>query len=105
MENSETYIAFLKNNGRPLSEINPGSDETALTVNQALEALELLRVSTSPIVGGDVLSEENGRLVYAYQSWGSEYHCLNWSCNKEPNETQTEYAIRSYVFAKESIKT
>jgi len=59
MKSISTYLDFLKEKGRPLSEINPGSDEVALTVIDALQALELLRDNQTAILGGDILSEEN----------------------------------------------
>lgn len=103
MNQSSDYTSFLKENGKPLSEINPGSNEFALTVSDALHALELLKESQTVILGGDVLSEENGRLVYAYQLWGEQYIYLNWFCDKHDIESQIEYCMRSYEVAKESI--
>ena len=52
MKSISTYLDFLKEKERPLSEINPGSSEVALAVNDALEALELLCVSQTFILGG-----------------------------------------------------
>ena len=100
------YLNFIREKGRPLSEINPGSDEIALTVNDALCALDLLSASHVAVLGGDILSEKgDGKLIYAYQLWGSEYHCLNWYCDRIDNENQEDYVKRSYAIAKESIKT
>ncbi|OPB88529.1 hypothetical protein [Elizabethkingia ursingii] len=62
-------------------EINSGSAEVALTVADALQALDLLDGSGVAILGGDVLAEkESGELIYAYQFWGDgqECHYLNW---------------------------
>lgn len=103
MITASKYFDFIKLKGRPLSEINPGSDEKALEVDEALQAIELLRDSQLPILGGDITSSDSGRLIYAYQLWGSEYHYLNWYCDKQDNESQTEYCLRSYEVAKESI--
>ncbi len=108
MKQISIYLNFIREKGRPLSEINPGSDEIALTVNDALYALDLLDGNQIAVLGGDILSEkENGELIYAYQLWGDgqEYHCLNWSCSKIDSENQEDYTKRSYVIAKESIKT
>ena len=105
MNSISVYLNFLKEKGHPLSEINSGSDEIALATNDAIQALDLLRNNQVAILGGDIFSErENGSLIYAYQLWGSEYHCLNWYCDKEDNESSEEYAKRSYAIAKESIK-
>lgn len=103
MKSISTYIDFIKEKGKPLSEINPGSDEIALTVSDALQALELLRDSQVAILGGDILSEENNELIYAYQLWGEEYQYLNWYCDKKDNESKENYLQRSYVLARECI--
>ena len=98
------YTNYVKEKGKSLSEINPGSDELALTVEDALKAINLLCEMQIAILGGDILSaKENGGLIYAYQLWGSEYHCLNWYCDKIDNESQEDYAKRSCKLAKESI--
>lgn len=103
MKSISTYLNFLQKKGRPLSEINPGSDETALAVNDALQALDLLEHNQMTILGGDILSEENNELAYAYQVWGDEYQYLNWYCDRVDNESKDDYAKRSYVLARESI--
>ena len=97
------YLEFLKEKGKPLSEINPGSDEIALTVSDALHALELLRDTQTGILGGDILSEKNNELTYAYQLWGDEYIYLNWCCDRNGNENNADYLQRSYVLAREGI--
>lgn len=107
MKQKSIYLNFIKEKGRPLSDINPGSDEFVLTVDDALFALKLLDESRVAILGGDILSQkDNGRLVYAYQLWGDgqECHCLNWSCDKMDNESEEDYTKRSYMVAKEKIK-
>ena len=53
--------------------------------------------------GGDILSIKSGKLIYAYQLWGSEYHCLNWFSDKLEEENQADYVVRSYENAKEAI--
>ena len=97
------YLAFVRSKGRALSVINPGSDEVALSVDEALEAIGLLEDSQLPVLGGDILSTESGRLIYAYQLWGSGYHCLSWYCDKLENESDAAYAVRSYELAKKAI--
>jgi hypothetical protein len=95
------FLNFIKAKGRPLSEINPGSDEMALTVEDALQALELIKDSKLIILGGDILSEENNELIYAYQLWGQEYHVLNWYLTTEDYEKKDYF--KSYVLAREGI--
>ncbi|MBK9337909.1 MAG: hypothetical protein IPM98_15730 [Lewinellaceae bacterium] len=97
------YLDFIKSKGRPLAEINPGSDEIALSAGEALEAIEILKDNELPILGGDIFSTDSGKLVYAYQIWGSEYHYLNWYCDEMENESKAEYSKRSYEVAKKAI--
>ncbi len=97
------YFKFLRENGKPLSEINPGSDETYLTVENALQALEILKETQTPIIGGDILSENNNKLGYAIHLWGYEYCHLIWACDSLNDESKTDYFHRSYNKAKESI--
>ena len=92
------YFEYIKKKGKYLSDINPGSDEIALDANEALKAIELLKNNKIPILGGDILSTKSGKLIYAYQLWGSEYHCLNWFSDK-----LEDYVVRSYENAKEAI--
>ena len=98
------YLDFVRSKGRPLAEINPGSDEIALSANEALEAIGLLKANETPILGGDILSTDSGKLIYAYQLWGSEYHYLNWYCDELENESKTDLSKRSYEVAQKAIK-
>lgn len=102
-QSMKSYFNFIKENGKPLSEINPGSNEIALTVIDALQALDLLRDSQTVVLGGDVLSEKNDELIYAYQLWGDEYQYLNWYCDRIDNESKANYLQRSYELAREGI--
>jgi hypothetical protein len=101
MKNKSKYLDFIKEKGFPLSEINPGSDEIALTVEDALQALEFIKDSKLIVLGGDVLTQENNKLIYAYQLWGQEYHVLNWYLTTEDFEKGD--FLKSYELAKESI--
>lgn len=104
MKSISNYLDFIRRKGKPLSEINPGSDEFALTVDDALQALRLLRDCETAVLGGDILSDDNGRLIYAYQLWGQGYHCLNWyCCGKYEHESRPEYLQRCYTLAEEGI--
>lgn len=97
------YFEYIKQKGRPLSEINPGSDEIALDANEALKAIELLKDNETPILGGDILSTESGKLIYAHQLWGSEYHYLNWYSDKLEGESKADYTVRSVEDARKAI--
>ena len=81
---------FIREKGRPLSEINPGSDELALKIDDALEAIESLQNTQSAILGGDILLDDLGKLTYTYENWYSE---------KIPNESHIDYCNRSYDIA------
>lgn len=94
MNKISNYLNYLRKKRRPLSEINPGSDEIALTIDEALEAIELLQRTQSAILGGDILSDESGKLVYTYENWYSE---------KEDSVSQADYANKSYDVAKKYI--
>jgi hypothetical protein len=88
------YQNFIWAKGRPLSEINPGSSEFGLKISDALRAIELLQGTDVIIVGGDVLSDESGKLIYTYE---------NWDVEKINKENLTDYANRSYDIAKKYI--
>ena len=79
------------------------SEEKALLVEDALQAIELLSEEKTAIYGGDILTEADGELVYAHDIWGKEYHYLNWYCDKLDDEERADYLQRSYDKAKEGI--
>lgn len=85
------YLDFLKSAGKPMSNINPGSDEYALTPADALNAIGILERSHVAIVGGDVLEEKQDTLEYTYE---------NWYCDQQSGENPLDYVARS---RKESI--
>ena len=87
MNRLSNYMNFLIKHGRPLSEINPGSDEIALNLDNTLQAIELLQEAQLPILGGDILSDDSGKLIYTYE---------NWYCEKLEHENHNEYCLRSY---------
>jgi hypothetical protein len=62
--------------------------------------LEILKETDLRILGGDILSENNGELAYAMDFWGIY---LDWSCDKKDDETEEQYLKRCYGVAKESI--
>lgn len=104
MEPISIYLDFLRLKGYSLSEINPGSDELALSSKDALEAINLIKDANLQILGGDILTNDNEKLQYAYHLWGEEYHCLNWSCNESENESLEDYKRKSYEVARYAIK-
>ena len=96
------YLGFLNQKGRALS-TDYQSEEKALSVEDVLQAIELLNEEKIAIYGGDILTEADGELVYAHDIWGKEYHYLNWYCDKLDDEESAGYLQRSYDKAKEGI--
>ena len=96
------FLGFLNEKGRALS-VDYQSEEKALSVEDALQAIELLSEEKIAIYGGDILTEADGELVYAHDIWGKEYHYLNWYCDKLDDEERADYLQRSYDKAKEGI--
>ena len=96
------FLGFLNEKGRALS-TDYQSEEKALSVEDALQAIELLSEEKTAIYGGDILTEADGELVYAHDIWGKEFHYLNWYCDKSDDEERADYLQRSYDKAKEGI--
>ena len=96
------FLGFLNQKGRSLS-VDYQSEEKALSVEDALQAIELLKEEKIAIYGGDILTEADGELVYAHDIWGKEYYYLNWYCDKLDDEESADYLQRSYDKAKEGI--
>ncbi len=96
VNNLSNYMLFLQKYGCSLAEINPGSDEIALQTRDALQAIELLQESNTPILDSDVLKDEAGKLAYTYE---------NWYCDKLGSDTQKEFVSRSCSAAKDYISS
>jgi hypothetical protein len=90
----QKFSLLLHSEGRPLAEINPGSEELALKPAAALRAIELLAGTDVAILGGDVVSEASGKLRYTYQ---------NWYCERLPAESVEAFADRSHSVARQFI--
>ena len=96
------FLGFLNQKGRSLS-VDYQSEEKALSVEDALQAIDLLSEEKIAIYGGDIFTEADGELVYAHDIWGIEFHYLNWYCDKLDDEESADYLQRSYDKAKEGI--
>lgn len=103
MSTVQIALDFVESKGRSLAGINPGSNEYALGVDDAIQAGRLFQQAGISISGGDVLSEAEGKLIYAYQLWGDGYIYLNWYCRQENNETNEAYCRRSFEAARAAI--
>lgn len=90
-----TFTQFVAAHGRPMSEINPGSNEIALSPSDAIKGIDLLRGSKVAVLGGDVLAGTSGKIAYTYR---------NWYCEQRPNETPMEFCHRSQVVARDLIE-
>jgi hypothetical protein len=98
-----SFFDFAVKYGRLMSEINPGSDEIAINIEDSLSALELIKNDKLIILGGDIITEDNNKLGYVIHAWGYEYCYLTWYCNEKDGESLESYALRSYDIAKVSI--
>jgi len=88
------YIDFIELNGISLVSLVPGSEDYALCVEDAFKALNLLEKSNIPVLGGDILTlDSSDKLIYAIQQWESEYHYLNWYCDRGKNEPYDKYCV------------
>jgi hypothetical protein len=84
MSNATTYQEFLTTNGVSLETL--GLRELALYRVSALAAVEILRNSSIPILGGDVYFWNNGGIELAFANWHSE---------RRGNEATDEYVNRT----------
>lgn len=97
-------LNLIRTKGLSLSEINPGSEEYALSVSDSLDVLQLLFEEQTGVLGGDIISRNAGEgLIYAYQLWGDQYIYLNWYCERVESESRVEFITRSIDMAKLSI--
>jgi hypothetical protein len=98
------YADVVNVRGRLLSVINPGSDEVAFGVDDAIMVIELLADCKIIILGGDVLTDDtNGNLSYVVHEWGYEYVFLSWSCDSVAGESFSSYLQRSVSMAIEKV--
>jgi len=90
----EDFSRILHSEGKPLAQINPGSEEQALKPAAVLKALELLADTDVAILGGDVLSESSGKLKYIQE---------NWYCERLLGESAAAFANRSRSVARQFV--
>ncbi|MCE6988168.1 hypothetical protein [Dyadobacter sp. CY323] len=104
MKETSDYLKFLKEKGRPLNPSYSESLEIALNIEECLTAIDILNRADVLILGGEILTENNGQLIYAIHKWGYEYSYLNWSVDrKEVNESVKTYISESHRKARECI--
>ena len=87
MTTSTEYQQLLTNAGVPLLQ-KVGVDEVALSRQDALRAVEILRRASLPILGGDVYFERRGDIESAI---------ANWHADPRPGESRGEYLARSWA--------
>ncbi|MDR0787463.1 MAG: hypothetical protein LBG44_06310 [Gemmatimonadota bacterium] len=94
------YLDFIEECGRPLSDINPGSDEWAISLNDVPSALKLLKDEQWIILGGQLLlTDSTDRLVYAVHAWSFDYHYLSWHYEPNRSDNREVSAPRSFEAA------
>ena len=84
MSHASAFEQLLVSRGISLQEL--GLKEVALTRADALKAVELLRASSVPILGGD---------VYFVRGECVEQAFANWHTDRHPGEGRGEFAERS----------
>jgi hypothetical protein len=89
----DKYQRILASKGVALNGL--GLSEIALRRSDAMGAIEALRESSVPILGGDVYSEKAGTIEPAY---------ANWHVDRDAGERETEFAIRSCVKAESYVE-
>jgi hypothetical protein len=89
---SAKYLSILQDKGISLSEL--GLKEIALYKHSALEAIEELRASNTPILGGDMYRLINGRMEDTYK---------NWYCQRSDYNTYKEYMETSWKISEDFI--
>ena len=93
MQQGEEYEGFLKEKGTSLLAV--GVNEIALSREDALYAIGILREIKRPILGGDVYFRQQGQIKPAY---------ANWYVNSDPTENRETHAHRSYEVTKAYIQ-
>jgi hypothetical protein len=83
MYEASDYDKFVESHGHQIL----GTYEYALSLSDALEALELAKTAGLPIVGGDVYVRRSETIDFAYS---------NWSINSRQGENATDYANRTW---------
>jgi Immunity protein 40 len=93
MSAAKAFQQFIRSVGRPMSEVNVGSSEIAVPLDRVAEAVDLLKGSSTAILGGDLITnDERGQLRYAYGSW---------TCEAKRGESAAEFCERSYQAARD----
>jgi hypothetical protein len=96
------YRKFAKSHG----EIMPDGQYIALSIDDAIQAIDLLNGSGVILSGGDiVVKDDNGSWSYVMHVWGSEYYALNWYYDEPKFSLPSEQDIAdSYKLAKQKIE-
>ncbi len=95
---------YIKNNGRAITDIDEFSSEYALDQSKVLYAIELIRSSKLKICGAEIVTEQDGKLIYAIHKWGLGYHYLSWYIQPNQNESDADYSNRSCDYAIECVE-
>lgn len=93
LNNNDMIYNYLLNNGVKLWEET--SKEYALSRDNSLKFIEILRLEKKAILGGDVLYKKNNIFYHTYD---------NWYIQKVNNESHDSYLQRSIEISLEYIK-
>lgn len=89
----EQYRRLENDRGRSLSEI--GAKGIAFTRSDILTALQCLKGSQIVVLGGDVLTDDKGKLRYTHDSW---------YVNRRDGEAIVDYVERSIERAENYVR-
>jgi len=91
---NDQYLNFIREHGVDLEKAL-GVKEWALSRNDALTAIGILRDGHEAVLGGDVIFEREGRLRYTHDNWHSD---------PGENEPTAQYIERSLAEAEGYIR-
>ena len=101
---NQKYLEFAREKGKMAPDVYGDADYWALSIEDALSAVKILRDDNVLIVGGDILSEDDsGKLGYAMHLWGEKYCYLGWSVSEKKELSETNYIKNSHDLAVEKI--
>ncbi|MBE7539308.1 MAG: hypothetical protein HS122_12960 [Opitutaceae bacterium] len=93
MMHATDFFELLEAKGVPLQEL--GIRDIGLRLKDALLAVQKLRESSVPILGGDVYVKRGDKIQLAY---------ANWHCDPMLGEPYSEYLARSWATTETYIK-
>ena len=90
---SDAYERILTTKGISLQALGLG--DVALGRAETLSAIQVLKVQSVAILGGDVYVERNGKIEVGY---------ANWHVDRDAGENSAEFAARSCLRAEQYVE-